>query len=240
VYLPPGPTQIRRALLRFSQTNIAGIPPQSLSGKVLAMVGDFLSWLQEQATAQPLPPEVRRVIQRTDLVAQILEPFDALRETATSPISDRVLTRQVYQQSSQIAQVAALIREMEESDGGPIGKRMDEVAQVLEELPQEGDDTTSAAKQDMLLSGQMRKIVGQLALARSVPPRSSLSLERSAAELFDTRSDVGAQAVAALQPSIADTLARATANARVAPRTPAVCTPCGSGGCCTAAPRPKR
>ncbi len=66
----------------------------------------------------------------------------------------------------------------------------------------------------------LSSIVKQLSAPRSVPPRNSQSLERRPAALFDSRSDVGIQAVASLQREAGEKLPLALANAAVSEEVP--------------------
>jgi hypothetical protein len=211
-----GPTLLRRALKRYQQIDIASIPADSLVSQALGAGLAFLSWLYEQSQAQPPDTDVATFMQRPELVARLIEPFDRLLELPSLTIvNTRSQQRWVMGVASDINQVLDLLKErMDLPPDGALSGKLSDTANTLNELAKTGGPAISG---DAQLVALMRGIVRQLAVPASVPPRSSQSLARNPATLYEAFSDVGAQALAAFQPESATALARATANARVTP-----------------------
>lgn len=207
----PAAIQIRRALLTLQQAPSSQFPDGSLAAQILVEIGTFLVWFYESATASPVDPGVQSVLSHLNLVAIILSTIDQLRQAAVSPISDQALTRALNNSIKSIDSLSSAIAELTDSSGDVVAAQTDDLAQRLTAI----DPATSGSTSDAAISALMRQILGSLDAARSVPPRNSQSLERNPADLFDTNSDVGTQAVAALAPAVATQLATAIQNAQV-------------------------
>lgn len=209
----PATVQIRRALLTLQQTPPSQFPDGSLSRQILVELDTFLNWFYQAATASPLDPGVASVLGRSDLVALILSTLDELRKAAVSPLSDKALIRSLNASIKAIDSLSGAIAEDTDSSGASVAAQTNALAQRLRAI----DTKPGGGTDDIRIAALMRQILGGLATERSVPPRSSQSLERNPADLFDTNSDVGTQAVAALAPAVATTLATAIQNAQVSP-----------------------
>lgn len=207
----PAKLQIRRSLVTLQQTPPSQFPDGSLSQQILVEIGTFLVWFYESATASPIDPGVQSVLSHLNLVALILSTIDQLRRVAVSPISDTAMTRALHISIKSIASLSSAIGEYTDSSGAVVAAQIIDLTQRLEAI----DPETSGSTSDENIAALMRQILGSLDAARSVPPRNSQSLERNPADLFDTNSDVGTQAVAALAPAVATQLATAIQNAQV-------------------------
>lgn len=208
----PGVLQIRRALLILQQTPPSQLPDGSVAQQILVELGTFLAWFYDAATASPLDPDIDAVVRQPELVALILSTLDQLRTAAVSSLSDQALARALAGSIKDIANLSTAMSEYLDSTGGnPVSTQTDALAQRLGAI----DPKSGGATGNDRIATLMRHIVAGLAIERSVPPRNSQSLQRNPANLFDTNSDVGTQAVAALAPAIATTLAAATQNAQV-------------------------
>ncbi len=217
VELPPE-TQIRRAVLALQKTAPANYPAGSLSRQLLVEVGEFLMWLQAEASRKPIAADVAEVLARQNLMTMILTTVEGVRKAAASAISDKALARGLEPMAKTLETIAPEIEEFTGLDGGgAVGVETNALAARILAI-----DTTlpRAPKEDARMAALSSRILTSLAAARSVPPRNSQSLERDPANLFDRNSDVGLQAVAALEPALATELSKAVANAQVSTEVP--------------------
>ena len=215
----PADTRIRRALAAFQRISLARFPAGSLSLRILAEMGGFLAWLDGQASAVPLHPDVEETIEDEHLVTLILTGIETLTQAAVSAAFDKALVKALTAGIAAIEDFAVQIEEFTGiDDGGLIGAQSDALAARLKAI-----DTSEAgtdSQEDARASQVLKHVLSRLAASRSVPPRNAQTLERDPANLFDSNSDVGVQAVAALAPEVAEQLSKAIGNAAVSPAPP--------------------
>jgi hypothetical protein len=215
--LPSGETQIRRAAREAERSAASGRAVGPLAASVLAKMVQALGVLNAVARAQPLPDDIALVVRNRALVETMLAPLLAIVRLVDAGIGGALLADRAQQPVADIGRLAHdAIEELTGlPDGGRVGLAMTRLAESLEDLLKEADEEASPSAEERI-SAAFSRIVNGLAVPTSVPPRNQQSLERDPAVLFDPLSDLGTRAVAALQPSIADRLATASARASIA------------------------
>ncbi|MBL8237760.1 MAG: putative baseplate assembly protein [Bryobacterales bacterium] len=212
-------TALRRSLAALTAAR-ARLAPLSTGYRVLGILAPFLAWFNDQANASPVSKEVSAVLLRPNLLNSILAQAAELMEIAVSPSADLVLQGPYYEA---VKNTGALPDEIEEytglPNGGIVGRRLAELAAELAFVDFLKGDSADA-KQDARLAATLKGIVAGLAAPPSVPPRDSRSLARDPEVLFDRNSDIGTQAVSALEPRVGAALESASRNAKVAPESP--------------------
>ncbi|MGH6838263.1 MAG: putative baseplate assembly protein [Methylocella sp.] len=206
----PAILQIRRAILTLQQTPLAQFPEGSVAQQILAALGIFLNSFYAATIASPPDPGVEGVLRRPALAALILSTIEKIREIAVSSLSDEVLLRSL---EASLESIDTLVHRVDEVGATVVAAEVGTLNKSLGAITA----PTSVASDDERVAVLMRRILAGLSADRSVPPRNSQALERHPANVIDTYSDVGTQAVAALAPTVATTLATATQNAQVTP-----------------------
>lgn len=218
----PSELQVQRAVAEARRSPAQLYP--GLAGEVLAEVDELLEWLADFIRIKPPHPDLLEILPRPEVVAMILAPLLATRREAIAAPSEAALLEALEFNTSEgtiglIPDIAAVaqdvIEEMTDLEGGGvIGAQTDALAERLRALkPSSQESPRDEARASRLL----RKVIGRLAAERSIPPRNSESLARDPNAVFASTSDVGAQAVEALEPRLAGVVGDALANITVSP-----------------------
>ncbi len=219
VYVP-ATTAVRRALLTARKSPSTALPKGSPARQAVEAIDAFLSWLAAQLAADPLEPDVETVVEEQHIIPRLADTMLLARSRIVEVAGDAVLSASLKHAGSEIASFANNVIEEHTGleDGGLIGRQTTALGEFIGSLS--GEWPGGGVTDDERVSAQLKGVVGRLAAERSVPPRNAEALVREPAVLFEPRSDLGTQAVAALEPRVARELANAIASASVAAAVP--------------------
>lgn len=213
--LAPSATRFRRALRAFEETPPSLYPANSLQRMILEAALHFLAWFHEQI-AKPRHPAIELLLSKEYVVTVIVSRLEELRQIATASVSYWELVNLLFRSIGRMESFIGAVAEGVEGKGdfvmaeaSALVDRLVEIASGAAERPPGPDEEGPS------VSVAVQRILTRLAVPRSVPPRNSQSLERDALTLFDPSSDIGAQAVAELEPQVATELSAAMRNAKV-------------------------
>jgi len=221
----PPEVLIRRAVVEAKKTPADRYP--GLAGLVIAEADAFLAFFSALATTAPIHPDLQKILADRRTVSIVVATMLGLRRAAITAPDDNALLDLLERDGGEGARVGLIpfiedlatdvIEENTGVDGGGVvGAETDALAERLKALKPEG----GGARDDIRTSVLLRKVINRLAAERSVPPRNSESLARDYRALFASTSDVGAQAVGALEPRLKSVVGDALTNAPVAEAPP--------------------
>lgn len=216
----PLEVELRRILAAARRTPAGRYP--GLAGAVIAEVDGFVEWFAGLIAAKPLHPELETLLKSRTAVSIILRTLLGTRRDAIAASSEMDLLDSLERDGGEggrighIPDIADLSHDTIEEftgieDGGFVGAETDALADRLRALTASDKTPRDEARASRLL----RQVIARLSAERSVPPRNSESLARDPNALFATTSDVGAQAVGALDPKLAAVVGDALTNAQV-------------------------